>query len=272
MTPSHARGEHVPVVARDAATVVLARDAPAGVAVLLLERHGSSRMAPGAFAFPGGRVEPSDAPPDADRLCRRLTAEAAAAILSDVTPPERAIGFWIAALREAFEETGLLLAHDRDGAPVAPDARAAARLAESRQRCRADSGAFRALLLEEGLRLATDRMAYWAHWITPEERPVRYDTRFFVAAALPHGAVDPDGVEVVGFRWLTPEAALAQHRAGDLTLPGVTQEILASVGAYPSVAALLAGAPSREIRPIRPRIVIRDGQETILLPDDPGWF
>src|SRR3990172_1038847 len=130
VTPSHARGEHVPVIARAAASRGLARAPPAGVAVLLLERHGSSRMAPGAFAFPGGRVEPSDAPPDADRLCRGLTADAAAPILHDVTPPERAIGFWIAALREAFEETGLLLAYDREGAPFAPDAPAAARLAE----------------------------------------------------------------------------------------------------------------------------------------------
>lgn len=270
MTQSHAHRE--PVVAREAATVLLARDAAAGVEVLLLERHRASRMAPGAFAFPGGRVEPSDAPPDADRLCRGLTADAAAAILRDVTPPERAIGFWIAALREAFEETGLLLAYDRAGAPFAPDAPAAAPLADYRRRCRADSGVFRAMLLAERLRLATDRMAYWAHWITPEERPVRYDARFFVAAAFPHGAADPDGREVVGFRWLTPAAALAHHRAGDLTLPGVTQEILASVGAYSTVAALLAAAPAREIRPIRPRIVLRDGREKILLPDDPGWF
>jgi 8-oxo-dGTP pyrophosphatase MutT (NUDIX family) len=189
-----------------------------------------------------------------------------------VTPPERAIGFWIAALREVFEETGLLLAYGPHGAPFAPDRAAADRLGEDRRRCRADSGTFRAMLLADGLRLATDRMAYWAHWITPEERPVRYDTRFFVAAAPPHGAADPDGTEVVGFRWLTPEAALAQHRAGDLTLPGVTREILASVGVHPTVAALLAAAPSREIRPVRPRIVLEDGKERILLPDDPGWF
>ena len=92
---------------RDAATVVLGRDAPAGVEVLLLERHRQSPMAPGAFAFPGGRVETGDAAADAERVCHGLTAAEAAAILHDVHPAERAIGFWIAALREAFEEVGL---------------------------------------------------------------------------------------------------------------------------------------------------------------------
>src|SRR5262245_60843333 len=97
------RGEPSPPIAREAATVVLARQGAGGVEVLLLERHPGNRMAPGAHAFPGGRVEASDAPSDAERLCRGLTAAAAAARLRTVTPPERAIGFWIAAIREAFE-------------------------------------------------------------------------------------------------------------------------------------------------------------------------
>ncbi len=261
-----------PVVARDAATIVLARDAAAGVEVLLLERHRRSPMAPGAFAFPGGRLEADDGGAEWEPVCRGLTAAEAAAILPDVEPPARAIGFWIAALREAFEEAGVLLACDATGAAVAPGAIGRERLAGYRARCRADGRVFRAMLAEQALVLATDRMAYWAHWITPEERPVRYDARFFVAAAVPGVAAEPDGVEVVGARWLTPAAALAQHRAGDLPLPAVTQEILASVAAYPTAAAMLAAAPSREIRPIRPRIVLADGRERILLPGDPGYF
>jgi 8-oxo-dGTP pyrophosphatase MutT (NUDIX family) len=226
-------------------------------------------MSPGAFAFPGGRVEASDAHPDAERLCRGLTAAEAAARLSDVTPPERAIGFWIAALREAFEEVGLLLAYERDGGSVVLDA--PRRLAD-RERCRAAGGGFGAMLLAQGRMLATDRMAYWAHWITPEERPIRYDTRFFVAAAFPQGTPEPDGVEVVACRWLTPEAALAHHAAGELALPMVTQEVLSSIAPHPTVAALLAAAPSRAIRPIRARIVVVEGRERILLPEDPGWY
>lgn len=260
------------VVARDAATVLLARDAPVGVEVLLLERHRASRMAPGAYAFPGGRVEPADAPPDAERFCRGLTRDGAAAALRDVAPAERAIGFWVAALREAFEETGLLLACDAAGTPLSPDGPTAERLAAHRHRCRTDPAAFRAMLLDEGWDLATDRMAYWAHWITPEERPVRYDTRFFVAAAFAGAAPAPDNLEVVGFRWLTVAGALAQHSAGAITVPMVTQQILGSIAGYPTVNAILAAAPAREIHAVRPRILQREGKERILLPDDPGWF
>lgn len=261
-----------PVPARDAATVVLVRDAPGGIEVLLLERHAASPMSPGAFAFPGGRVEATDAAPDGERLCRGLTAAAAAATLPDVWPPQRALGFWIAALREAFEEAGLLLAYDRGGSPFVPAARARERLAAQRARWRKDPGAFTAMLAAEGLTLATDRMAYWAHWITPEERPRRYDTRFFVAAAFADAAPEPDGVEVVGWRWIAPAAALAEQRAGRLVLPVPTQRVLASLAPHGSVAAVLAAAPAREIRPIRPRIVRAEGKERILLPGDPGYF
>jgi 8-oxo-dGTP pyrophosphatase MutT (NUDIX family) len=258
-----------PVVARDAATVVLARDAGSALEVLLLERHRASPMSPGAFAFPGGRVEPSDAAPDAAGACGGLTPAAAARLLPDVRPPERAIGFWVAALREVFEETGLLLASDGTGTAAVLDAAVAV---EARRRCRSDSVTFGAILRERGWTLATDRMAYWAHWITPEERPVRYDTRFFVAAAFADGTPVPDGVEIVGFRWLGAEAALATHGAGELTLPTPTREILRSIAPYSSVAALLEAAPRREIRTVRPRIVVSEGRERILLPDDPAWY
>jgi 8-oxo-dGTP pyrophosphatase MutT (NUDIX family) len=261
-----------PVAARDAATVLLVRDAPAGVEVLLLERHRGSRMAPGAHAFPGGRVEPTDAPADAERFCRGLSRDAAAAALRDVAPAERAIGFWVAALREAFEETGLLLACDAAGTPLSPDGPPAERPAAHRGRCRTDPAAFPAMLLDEDWALATDRMAYWAHWITPEERPVRYDTRFFVAAAFAGAAPVPDNQEVVGCRWLTAAGALAQHAAGAITVPMVTQRILGSIADYVTVGAILAAAPAREIRAVRPRILQREGKERILLPDDPEWY
>jgi len=192
--------------------------------------------------------------------------------LSSVRPAARAIGFWIAALREVFEETGLLLAYDRHGTQIVPDDGGRPRLEAYRARCRRESAVFLTMLAEERITLATDRMAYYAHWITPEERPVRYDTRFFVAAAFDDARPEPDGVEVVGWRWLTPAAALTQHAAGELPLPFVTQQILMSIAPSPRVAALLEAARSREIRPIRPRIVLADSEERLLLPGDPGYF
>jgi 8-oxo-dGTP pyrophosphatase MutT (NUDIX family) len=259
-----------PVAPRAAAAVILVRDGPAGLEVLLLQRHPASRFSPGAFAFPGGRLEPSDAAPGIERHCRGLERAAAARRLPDVAPAERAIGFWVAALREAFEEVGLLLAYDASSRPVDPGLLALAR--ERRPACRADSGVFVQLLEALRLTLATERLAYWAHWITPEERPVRYDTRFFVAAALPDQTPEPDGLETVGWRWLAPADALGRHEAGELTLPFPTQRILASLAPPPDVEALLRTARDVTVRPVRPRVVREAGRDRILLPDDPGWF
>jgi 8-oxo-dGTP pyrophosphatase MutT (NUDIX family) len=259
-----------PVAPREAASVILARDGSDGVEVLLLQRHPNSRFSPGAFAFPGGRVEGADAAPGVEARCRGLDRAEAARRLGDVRPPERAIGFWVAALREAFEEAGILLACRPDERPV--DARTLDEARAHRARCREDSARFGQLLVDLELFLATDRVAYWAHWITPEERPIRYDTRFFVAAAERDQVPDPDGHEMVAAHWIVPEAALARHHARELVLPVPTQRILATLSEHRDVDTLLAAARGREIRPVRPRIVRDDAGERILFPDDPGWF
>jgi 8-oxo-dGTP pyrophosphatase MutT (NUDIX family) len=261
-----------PVTPRPAASVAPLRDTAAGLEVLLLERHADSPMSPGAYAFPGGRVEAADSEVGAGRSCRGLDESAAAATLGDVTPPRAAVAFWIAALREAFEETGLLLAYRADGTPFAPEPAERPRFTAHRARCRADAAAFLVMLRAEGLTLATDRMAYWARWITPEERPLRYDARFFVAASVAAAPGDPDGRETVACRWLSPAAALEQHRAGAITLPVPTREILRSIAGAPDVTTLLETARRREIHSVRPRVVREGGAERILLPGDPGYF
>jgi 8-oxo-dGTP pyrophosphatase MutT (NUDIX family) len=258
-----------PAIARPAASLILVRDAAQGLEALLLQRHPDSRFSPGAFAFPGGRIEAADAGAAVAARCRGLDRAAAASRLGDV-PAERAIGFWVAALREAFEEAGLLQAYGPDGRAVAPSTLEAIR--HHRARCRADGAVFGRLLADFDLRLATDRVGYWAHWITPEERPVRYDARFFVAAALPDQAPEPDGLEVVGWRWLGPADALARHRAGELVLPFPTQRILATLEPHRRVASLLEAARDVAVRPVRPRVVREAGRERILLPGEPGWF
>jgi 8-oxo-dGTP pyrophosphatase MutT (NUDIX family) len=257
-------------VPRDAASLILVRDGPAGVETLLLQRHPESRFSPGAYAFPGGRLEPSDWAPEIERRCRGLRRADAAVRLPDVDPPERALAFWVAALREAFEEAGLLLAYGGDGEPV--DAASLAVACGERAACRADSRVFAALLHRLDLTLATDRLAYCAHWITPEERPVRYDTRFFLAAAVPGQAPEPDGGETVGWRWLGPGEALARHGAGELTLPFPTQRILAGLASHAEVEAALQAARAATVRPVRPRVVQEGGRDRVLLPGDPGWF
>lgn len=262
----------VPAIPRQAATVVPVRDAPDGVEVLLLTRHHDSPMSPGAYAFPGGRVEPADAWADARRLCHGLD-EALAAETVDV-PIEAAAAYRIAALREAFEETGFLLANRADGSPVPLARLGRERLAALRARSRADAAAFRAILVEEGWRLAIDRTAYYARWITPEERPLRYDARFFLALTLPgasDAAVEPDGRETVACRWIRPAVALEEARTGRAPLPVPTREVLRSLIEETDTASLLRAARRRAVRPVQPRIVREEGRERILLPGEPGY-
>jgi 8-oxo-dGTP pyrophosphatase MutT (NUDIX family) len=259
-----------PPTPQEAASIIVARDAPAGLEVLLLQRHPKSRFSPGAFAFPGGRVEAADADPAVVARCRGLGRIEAARRLRDVQPPERAAGFWVTALRELFEEAGMLLAYDPDARPVSGASLGDVRAL--RTRSREDSASFARLLAERDLTLATDRVSYWAHWITPEERPIRYDTRFFVAAAWTDQVAEPDGVEMVAARWIRPDDALARHEAQELVLPLPTQRILASLSEHGGADAMVAAAGGRDIRSIRPRIVRDASGERVLLPEDPDWF
>src|SRR5262249_52281245 len=117
-----------------------------------------------------------------------------------------------------------------------------------------------------------DRVGDWGHGITPGEGPIRYDTRFFVAAAGAEQVAEPDGLEMVAALWISPDGALARHQAGALVLPLPTQRILASLAEHGDVDAILAAAGGRDIRSIRPRIVRDARGERVLLPEDPDWF
>jgi 8-oxo-dGTP pyrophosphatase MutT (NUDIX family) len=259
-----------PAATRDAATVILVRQEPGGLEALLLERHPASRFAPGAFAFPGGRLEPADA--HAADVCHGLSAAAAARTLGEADrPAEQALAFWVGALREAFEEVGVLLARDPAGRPASPGPESAG-WAGARADARRDAACFPAWLRRELLRLATDRMVYFARWITPEERPVRFDARFFLAAALPGMEPVPDGIETVGVRWMRPADALAEQAAGRLALPFPTQQTLRRLAPAAGVAEALDEARGRAVAPVRPRVLAAGGRERILLPGEPGYY
>src|SRR3989454_387243 len=160
-----------PGVARcPAAPLVLLGDRPAGgFDILLMQRHAKSKFAAGDFVFPGGKLTREDNPPDALRWCTRLDAAAAAKTL-DLEDTELALAHWIGVIRETFEEVGVLLATSADGGPVRV---APATLTACRRACQADNRAFWELVKQENLRLATDRLVYFAHSVTPEGNPPR---------------------------------------------------------------------------------------------------
>jgi 8-oxo-dGTP pyrophosphatase MutT (NUDIX family) len=259
------------VIPSPAATVVLLRDRPDGdVEVLLIQRHRASKFAAGDHVFPGGKVERADHPEDAPRWCVGLDADAAAATLGVGPDSGSALGYWVGAIREAFEEVGVLLAvDDRARTPSIE----VGRLAAYRRECQRDHRAFWDMVRAERLTLATDRLTYFAHWITPEENPIRFDTRFF-AAPMPEGqSAVADEQEITGVRWLSPREAFEAQSRGEISLRRPTMANLKLFEDAPSVADALDRLAGREIPTIRPRVVTdSDGTRRALLPGDPGWY
>ncbi len=265
MTPSR------PVVPSPAATLVLLRDRPAGgVEVLLIQRHPRSKFAGGDFVFPGGKIETDDMPGGAPSWCAGLAPDEATRRLVNAASPREALGFWVGAIREAFEEVGILLAYGPGGTFV-DVARHGERFGAYRRECLTDGSAFWLMLRQERLTLATDRLVYFAHWITPEENPIRFDTRFFVAEAPPGQEASADEREIVGVRWLTvAEAFEALHRREiSLRFPTIRNLKLLQ-GA--TAEEVLAGLNGRIVPTIRPRVLGEGETRTVLLPGDPGYF
>jgi glyoxylase-like metal-dependent hydrolase (beta-lactamase superfamily II)/8-oxo-dGTP pyrophosphatase MutT (NUDIX family) len=216
-----------PVVARPAATVVLLRPAAAagasGPEVLLTLRPGSMAFGGGLHVFPGGRVEAADGDP-------RILA--------------RAVGgdaHRVGAIRELFEEAGVLLAVHSDGAPVGADDRLAGELPRLRSALAAGDLDLLTILERHDLQLPTDQLVPIGRWQTPRAYPRRFDARFF-AIELPAGAVlDLDPREVAGHAWLTPSAALAEMTAGRIQLWPPTSSTLQRLERARDIDAIRAG-------------------------------
>lgn len=271
MTPSHTPNTQppfgtAPVPVRAAATVMLVRDGADGLEVCMLRRNLKSDFVGGAYVFPGGGVDPADA--EAEGLCDGLTDAAASARLN---LPAGGLAFWVAAVRESFEEAGLLQARWADGRPVRfDDPQVAKRFAQ--HRIDVDSGRRRLpdIFAEEGLRFDFSCTHYVSHWVTPPGSPRRYDTRFFIATAPEGQRAVEDDREVIGTSWLRPAAALERQRSGELVMLPPTIDNLTWLAASSTVqAALDAAAAIDHVPAIIPRVLTQlDGSQTIVMPGD----
>jgi 8-oxo-dGTP pyrophosphatase MutT (NUDIX family) len=257
------------VIPVPAATLVLLRDRPAGgVEILLMQRHAKSKFAAGDFVFPGGKLTREDNPPDAIRWCTGLDAAIAAKTL-DLADTELAVAHWIGVIRETFEEVGVLLATSASGGPVHV---APATLSACRRACQADNRAFWELVKQEDLRLATDGLVYFAHWITPEGNPLRFDTRFFAGPMPADQTPTGDDKEVTDLRWLAPSEALEAHTRGEISLRNPTVKNLMLFIEARSVGDALARLRGRTVTTIAPRVVFGpDGTRRILMPGDADY-
>jgi len=210
---------------------------------LLLQRHARSAFLPGAHVFPGGVVEEADYAPDMAALCHGISFDQAHRIIRDISPLEKSLGFFVAAIREAFEESGILLAHGQSSI----DEGQVMRLGRHRAKVHADPSIFVSRLGDEGLKLATDRLFYFAHWITPEVLPIRFDARFFVAVAPSGQEASPDGKETVEARWISPRDALEEHRKGRLQLAPPTFHSLSELAEFRTVDEAIASTHEKRI-------------------------
>jgi len=203
----------------------------------MVERSHAADFVAGAYVFPGGAVDEGDAHPDLQARVQGLSDAAASRRLGVAS---NGIGYWVAAVRECFEEAGILLAVDAGGAPIAPERMLA--LTAYRDQLNAGEIGFLEFLEREDLFLPCDRIAYFAHWITPPARSRRYSTRFFVALA-PAGQVGShDAGETVSHTWIRPADALARFEQGTLTLVNATRDALARLAGYAEARTALEAA------------------------------
>jgi 8-oxo-dGTP pyrophosphatase MutT (NUDIX family) len=249
---------------RDAATIVLLRDGEPGLEAYLLRRVASMAFAAGMHVFPGGRVDPADTAAHADWFgtspqdwSRPLSAE-----------PPLGHGLVCAAVRETFEESGVLLAGagPDEVVDVAGPEWEAERIALLERRESLSS-----LLERRGLGLRADLLRPWAHWITPELEPRRYDTRFFVAALPPGQATRHVGGEADETFWITPPEAVARFERDELAMMPPTIATLRELSEYATAAEVLAAATDRDISPVLPRVVIEGDDVELLLPHEKGY-
>jgi 8-oxo-dGTP pyrophosphatase MutT (NUDIX family) len=213
-----------------AATVVLLRDTPTTPEVFMVRRHDALAFMGGAYVFPGGRVDATD------------------------RGPEDSDGFRVAAVRELFEEGGILIASDANGHPLScSDETTRARFEVHRRAVIRDPSFFRDVIAREHLRLDLERLVLFAHWITPPRMSRRFDTRFFAARTPPGQTAFHDAGETVDSAWMRPHEAVARASAGQMDLPPPTRHTLEQLSTFHSVDEILAWYNARPIERHEPQ-------------------
>jgi 8-oxo-dGTP pyrophosphatase MutT (NUDIX family) len=243
------------------------RDAAAGLQIFMVRRHTGSAFMPGADVFPGGRVDDGDREAPGDRWCEGFAE--AAAHLDDMRPHD-AVAYHVAAVRELFEEAGILLARDRQGQFVRlDDAGLQVRFLRHRRDVHSGARLLREVIEAEDLRVALDALVPFAHWLTPPIDVRRFDTRFFVAR-MPSGQTPAhDDTETTHSAWVTPADALDRCRRGETSLPVPTWITLRELEAFGTVDQVLAAVRGRRIHVCEPQLVERGERKWLVLPGDP---
>ncbi len=257
---------------RPASTVMLLRDSEHDREVFMMQRTTTAAFASGMYVFPGGRVDDVDGASELDDLCEGLTDAEASDLLR---VPSGGLAYWVAAIRESFEEAGVLLARDEHGDFVRlndPDSRQ--RFAAARHAVHDGALSLAEFCRPEGLRLAVDTISYVSHWVTPVGEKRRFDTRFFVAVAPSAQELMHDDKETIASLWVTPTDALGRAERGELAMIPPTVANLQFLAPHHSTSAAVAAAQTIGVpTPIVPKLRYgSDGRVVeVLFPDDPDY-
>ena len=257
---NHATAAGPPVPARAAASLLIGRDGANGSELFLLARHRNSTFASGALVYPGGAVDDADRDPGL-RAC--------AAGAEDLDDEE--LAFRIAAVREAFEECGLLFARPRGSDELVEGERVEAIKRRFAAELAGHSLDMRALAEAEDLELACDRLVPFAHWITPETQPKRFDTRFFLAGAPPRQEARHDGHESIDSVWITPAGLVEAADAGTWFVMFPTRLNAQKFGRSATVTEALGAARSAPVVTVMPRGRKVEGGRRLRIPAAAGY-
>lgn len=239
------------------ATILLVRDGAEGLEAFMVKRHHQIDFASGALVFPGGKTAPGDADPRLRELARGAQGLDAAQLTLRA-----------AAIREAFEESGLLLARPKGGASFVAGA-ALERLTPERETLNSGALGLADLLAREGLELALDALVPFAHWITPSFMPKRFDTHFYIAAAPAAQTGRHDGTESVDSVWIRPQDAVSRPEQWTVIFP--TRMNLLKLGRSATVAEALAAAHATPVVTVEPRVEQRADGPILRLPVEAGY-
>jgi 8-oxo-dGTP pyrophosphatase MutT (NUDIX family) len=257
-------------VPKDSATVILVRQAHRkALEVFLARRHVNQSFMAGAFVFPGGRLEAADADFALTKHISTKDDFHPQSLLQDNSLIKKmALSFFICAIRETFEETGVLFARTKSGYSIDfGNAIIKSRFAAYRQSLNLGNITLTEIARQEELILMPELLVPYSHWITPEIAPKRFSTRFFLAE-LPQGhSATTDRDELTSSLWVTPHDALQMHTAGKITLMPPTLKTIEEMANFISLDELFVAARYRSIYPIMPQ-PMKDG---LKLPHDPEY-
>lgn len=263
--------------ATDSATVIVLREGGEGPEVFMVRRHTDSGFMPDRYVYPGGKLDAEDCSARAVRRVEGRDPEEARERLGEAIPARRALGLFLAGIRETFEEAGLLLARREDDEPGGPlvdlgsDPAVVEAFREARDGLAEGRLSLTDLAERQGLVVPLERIGYFAHWITPYREGRRYDTRFFVVLAPEHQEPLHGGRETTDSEWARPAEILRRNDEGELMLAPPTRRTLRRLTDFARADDVLAFAQTYDPPTILPHVDSTDGGVALLLPGDPDY-